>query len=82
MRGSVSTMTNFRPIDAYPFAHPVQAMQSIPFLLSFCPPSNFKFVDYALNNRLMPFISMQNHYNLLYREEEREMFPALQVNFL
>jgi aryl-alcohol dehydrogenase-like predicted oxidoreductase len=22
-----------------------------------------------------PFVSMQNHYNLLYREEEREMFP-------
>ena len=22
-----------------------------------------------------PFISMQNHYNLIYREEEREMFP-------
>ena len=24
-----------------------------------------------------PFVSMQNHYNLLYREEEREMLPAL-----
>ena len=23
---------------------------------------------------------MQNHYNLLYREEEREMFPTLDVN--
>ncbi|MFN0025747.1 MAG: aldo/keto reductase [Acidimicrobiales bacterium] len=23
-----------------------------------------------------PFVSMQNHYNLLYREEEREMLPA------
>ena len=23
---------------------------------------------------------MQNHYNLLYREEEREMFPALKVS--
>jgi aryl-alcohol dehydrogenase-like predicted oxidoreductase len=22
-----------------------------------------------------PFVTMQNHYNLLYREEEREMFP-------
>ena len=22
-----------------------------------------------------PFISMQNHYNLIYREEEREMIP-------
>ncbi|TFK23350.1 oxidoreductase [Coprinopsis marcescibilis] len=33
--------------------------------------------NYALNNKLTPFISMQNHYNLLYREEEREMFPTL-----
>jgi 1-deoxyxylulose-5-phosphate synthase len=24
---------------------------------------------------LTPFVSMQNHYNLLYREEEREMLP-------
>ncbi|KAJ7170875.1 NADP-dependent oxidoreductase domain-containing protein, partial [Mycena crocata] len=33
--------------------------------------------NYAINNKLTPFVSMQNHYNLLYREEEREMFPAL-----
>jgi len=33
--------------------------------------------DYAINNRLTPFISMQNHYSLAYREEEREMFPTL-----
>ncbi|TFY76831.1 hypothetical protein EWM64_g7179 [Hericium alpestre] len=33
--------------------------------------------DYAINNNLTPFISMQNHYNLLYREEEREMVPSL-----
>ncbi|KAJ3514790.1 hypothetical protein NLJ89_g2163 [Agrocybe chaxingu] len=33
--------------------------------------------NYALNNKLTPFISMQNHYSLLYREEEREMFPTL-----
>ncbi|KAF9501209.1 aryl-alcohol dehydrogenase [Pleurotus eryngii] len=33
--------------------------------------------NYAINNGLTPFISMQNHYNLLYREEEREMFPTL-----
>ncbi|KAI0304260.1 Aldo/keto reductase [Multifurca ochricompacta] len=32
---------------------------------------------YAINNRLTPFISMQNHYNLVYREEEREMIPTL-----
>ncbi|KAJ7650041.1 Aldo/keto reductase [Roridomyces roridus] len=33
--------------------------------------------NYAIANNLTPFISMQNHYNLLYREEEREMFPTL-----
>ncbi|KAJ7364283.1 aryl-alcohol dehydrogenase [Mycena albidolilacea] len=33
--------------------------------------------DYAIANKLTPFISMQNHYNLVYREEEREMFPTL-----
>ncbi|KAJ7119755.1 Aldo/keto reductase [Mycena epipterygia] len=32
---------------------------------------------YAIANKLTPFISMQNHYNMLYREEEREMFPTL-----
>ncbi|RXW25128.1 hypothetical protein EST38_g725 [Candolleomyces aberdarensis] len=35
--------------------------------------------NYAINNKLTPFISMQNHYNLIYREEEREMFPTLQL---
>ncbi|KAF7309169.1 Aryl-alcohol dehydrogenase [Mycena kentingensis (nom. inval.)] len=33
--------------------------------------------NYALTHTLTPFISMQNQYNLLYREEEREMFPTL-----
>ncbi|KAF4578493.1 hypothetical protein EYR36_000300 [Pleurotus pulmonarius] len=32
---------------------------------------------YAITHNLTPFISMQNHYSLLYREEEREMFPTL-----
>ena len=41
--------------------------------------SSFPWSDYAINNKLTPFISMQNHYNLLYREEEREMFPTLKV---
>lgn len=35
--------------------------------------------NYAIANKLTPFISMQNHYNLLYREEEREMFPTLKM---
>ncbi|KAJ7476026.1 Aldo/keto reductase [Mycena latifolia] len=33
--------------------------------------------NYAIANNLTPFISMQNHYNMLYREEEREMMPTL-----
>ncbi|KAJ7761993.1 Aldo keto reductase [Mycena maculata] len=33
--------------------------------------------NYAINNKLTPFISMQNHYNMLYREEGREMFSTL-----
>jgi len=33
--------------------------------------------NYAINNKLTPFVAMQNHYNLAYREEEREMFPTL-----
>jgi len=35
--------------------------------------------NYAITNKLTPFVSMQNHYNLLYREEEREMFPTLKL---
>ncbi|KAJ8593201.1 Aldo/keto reductase [Rhizopogon salebrosus TDB-379] len=34
---------------------------------------------YAITNKLTPFISMQNQYSLLYREEEREMFPTLKM---
>ena len=37
------------------------------------------WVDYAITHNLTPFISMQNHYNLMYREEEREMMPTLKV---
>ncbi|KAF7979652.1 hypothetical protein HWV62_41627 [Athelia sp. TMB] len=33
--------------------------------------------NYAITNNLTPFISMQNCYSLLYREEEREMMPTL-----
>ena len=48
---------------------------------SFCMPITDKMSseDYSNNNNLTPFISMQNHYSLLYREEEREMFPTLKV---
>ena len=34
-------------------------------------------LDYAINNKLTAFINCQNFYNLLYREEEREMMPLL-----
>jgi hypothetical protein len=47
-------------------------IQTVPF-----PPT--PIIDYAINNRLTPFISMQNHYNLIYREEEREMMPTIKV---
>lgn len=33
--------------------------------------------NYAITHNLTPFISMQNHYSLVYREEEREMMPVL-----
>ncbi|KAL1945543.1 hypothetical protein VTO73DRAFT_2394 [Trametes versicolor] len=32
--------------------------------------------NYAITHNQTPFISMQNHYSLMYREEEREMFPT------
>ena len=35
-------------------------------------------LDYAITHKLTPFISMQNHYSLCYREEEREMAPLLE----
>ncbi|KAF8698332.1 Aldo kereductase, partial [Rhizoctonia solani] len=35
--------------------------------------------NYAINNGLTPFVSMQNLYNLIYREEEREMMPTLKM---
>ena len=35
---------------------------------------------YAIAHNLTPFISMQNHHSLLYREEEREMLPLLKVS--
>ena len=33
----------------------------------------YKMNEYARQNNLTPFVSIQNHYNLIYREEEREM---------
>ena len=34
-----------------------------------------KMQEVARRNGWTPFVSMQNHYNLAYREEEREMLP-------
>lgn len=34
-----------------------------------------KMLDFQRQNSLARFVSMQNHYNLVYREEEREMIP-------
>ncbi|MGI8770213.1 MAG: aldo/keto reductase [Acidobacteriaceae bacterium] len=34
-----------------------------------------KMLDFSRQNNLARFVSMQNHYNLVYREEEREMIP-------
>jgi aryl-alcohol dehydrogenase (NADP+) len=34
-----------------------------------------KAQEVARRNGWTPFVSMQNHYNLVYREEEREMIP-------
>ncbi|PCH42970.1 aryl-alcohol dehydrogenase [Wolfiporia cocos MD-104 SS10] len=33
--------------------------------------------NYAITHNLTPFISVQDHHSLMYREEEREMFPTL-----
>ncbi|KAK0217109.1 aryl-alcohol dehydrogenase [Armillaria fumosa] len=33
--------------------------------------------SYALNHNLTPFVTVENDYNLLYREDENELFPAL-----
>ena len=38
----------------------------------------YQFANYqqaAKDNGFTPFVSMQNHYNLLYREDERELIP-------
>ncbi|KAI0727714.1 Aldo keto reductase [Fomitopsis betulina] len=37
------------------------------------------YQSYAIQNKLTPFISMQNHHSLIYREEEREMLPTLKM---
>ncbi|KAJ7279174.1 NADP-dependent oxidoreductase domain-containing protein [Mycena rebaudengoi] len=41
--------------------------------------SCYAYQYYAITNGLTPFISMQNQYSLVYREEEREMMPLLDM---
>ena len=38
----------------------------------------YKYNEYARKNNLTPFVSIQNHYNLIYREEEREMTQLIE----
>uniref|UniRef100_A0A5K1K6Q8 Cell surface hydrophobicity-associated protein n=1 Tax=Ganoderma boninense TaxID=34458 RepID=A0A5K1K6Q8_9APHY len=60
---------------AYQYAECVPILSLMPNLsLWLTPRAN---AAYALAHNLTPFISMQNHYNLAYREEERDMFPTL-----
>ncbi|KAI0083597.1 aryl-alcohol dehydrogenase [Irpex rosettiformis] len=48
--------------------------------MSSCHAYQFQYMqNYAITHNLTPFISLQNHYNLVYREEEREMFPTLKL---
>ncbi|PBK83961.1 aryl-alcohol dehydrogenase [Armillaria gallica] len=35
--------------------------------------------SYALNHHLTPFVAVENDYNLLYREDEHELLPALKA---
>ncbi|WWC60253.1 uncharacterized protein I303_102819 [Kwoniella dejecticola CBS 10117] len=47
--------------------------------MSSCYAWQFQLMQqYAIHNKLTPFISMQNYHNAMYREEEREMMPTLQ----
>lgn len=46
--------------------------------ISTCRAWQFRVMqDYALNNYLTPFITVETDYNLLYREDENELFPTL-----
>jgi aryl-alcohol dehydrogenase-like predicted oxidoreductase len=61
------------------FAWQCKTLCSIVFSYNLIKQSVWKMQSYAIQHNLTPFISMQNHYNLLYREEEREMMPTLKV---
>jgi aryl-alcohol dehydrogenase-like predicted oxidoreductase len=80
MPGSVS-LSRFPVILRVSIPSLVHAMQSTS--QSYIGNISITFVpDYAITHNLTPFISMQNQYSLVYREEEREMFPTLKVRSL
>jgi aryl-alcohol dehydrogenase-like predicted oxidoreductase len=64
------------------FAWQCKALSIVVSLGSLTVHSVWKMQTYAIQHNLTPFISMQNHYNLLNREEEREMMPTLKVCLL
>ncbi|KAK0473441.1 aryl-alcohol dehydrogenase [Armillaria novae-zelandiae] len=46
--------------------------------ISICRAWQFHLMqDYALSHHLTPFIAVESDYNILYREDENEMFPIL-----
>lgn len=59
----------------------VHQMQSLSFYSAFAGSRSSSCIDYAIANNITPFISMQNHYSMLYREEEREMVPTLKASY-
>ncbi|KAK4688073.1 1-deoxyxylulose-5-phosphate synthase, partial [Tremellales sp. Uapishka_1] len=73
-------------IDVYQFEETMQALHDVVQAgyvryigMSSCYAWQFQAMQqYAIQNRLTPFISMQNFHNAMYREEEREMMPTLQ----
>ncbi|TCD64936.1 hypothetical protein EIP91_003433 [Steccherinum ochraceum] len=73
--------------DGTPIAETMQALHDVVQAgyvryigMSSCYAYQFhQMQNYAIAHDLTPFISMQNHYNLIYREEEREMMPTLKM---
>ena len=77
MLGNVSSIIWFASFAHIPHSSPRYAEYASSKLFRLT--SNVSIADYAITNKLTPFISMQNHYSLIYREEEREMMPTLKV---
>jgi len=81
----IDVLQMHRVSDGFPFEETMEALHDVVKAglvryigMSSCYAWQFHAMqNYAINNRLTPFISMQNHYSLIYREEEREMIPTL-----